>query len=597
MVSEHASRCSAISRALGHSSLAAVLVCIHVSLLAWNARRQSPTIDEPAHLVAGISYWKTGRFDLYAVNPPLVRLVAALPVLGMSPRLDRLDFTARPDDRPEFALGRAFIQHNGERAFSMFTRARLACIPFSVLGAAVCYLWSARLAGRTAGLLSLALWCFFPETLAHGCLITADAPAAATGILAGFLFWRWLHNQNWKSAALSGIACGLAILTKTTSLTLLALWPVLWLAWCARRRPAPSRQWLTALRQLAVSLGIALFVVNAGYLFQGSLTPLGEFDFLSTSFTGNSEASPLIRVPGNRFQQTWLAAVPVPFPAPLVQGLDLQSRDFENYMPLYLGGRWLAGGCWYAYFYIALVKWPLGFWLLLWLRVIGAWKAPRVQDSIVLLAPPACLLALASLVATPGYARYILPALPFLFVWCAQLGAARLNSVVIRLTAWCACAWLIVSSLSIYPHSLAYFNEFAGGPRNGSAHLIDCNIDWGQDLFELARWQELHPDASPFFVAYHGQVNPRLRGIAFRSPRPDTETPEGVPTWAPGYYAISVHILRGGLAFMYDDEGRFLPRQRPELSRFQFEEPVDKVGYSLFVYRMGAGRSERDNSF
>jgi prepilin-type N-terminal cleavage/methylation domain-containing protein len=98
------------------------------------------------------------------------------------------------------------------------------------------------------------------------------------------------------------------------------------------------------LLELLVAMGViavlvALIVVNAGYLFQGSLTPLGEFDFLSKAFTGNPDTSPLIRVPGNRFQQTWLAAVPVPFPGPLVQGLDLQSRDFENSKPLYLGGR------------------------------------------------------------------------------------------------------------------------------------------------------------------------------------------------------------------------------------------------------------------
>ncbi len=28
-------------------------------------------------------------------------------------------------------------------------------------------------------------------------------------------------------------------------------------------------------------------------------------------------------------------------------------------------------------------------------------------------------------------------------------------------------------------HSISYFNELAGGPENGSAHLLDSNIDWG----------------------------------------------------------------------------------------------------------------------
>jgi hypothetical protein len=39
----------------------------------------SPTLDEPAHLVSGISHWRSGDFSLYRVNPPLVRLVATIP--------------------------------------------------------------------------------------------------------------------------------------------------------------------------------------------------------------------------------------------------------------------------------------------------------------------------------------------------------------------------------------------------------------------------------------------------------------------------------------------------------------------------------------
>jgi len=575
-------------------SLVGVLLSGHIALLAWNAQCQSPTIDEPAHLVAGISYWKTGRFDLYSVNPPLVRLVAALPVIGMSPRLDGLDFAARPDVRPEFSLGRQFIEQNGERVFLMFTLARWSCIPFSVLGAVVCYRWTSSLSGRAAGLLALALWCFFPEMLAHGSLITADVPAAATGLLAGFLLWRWLDGWAWPHAAFAGLACGLAILTKTTWLMLLAVLPFLWIASLLLSCESHQRRWQRELAQLSASLVLALAVVNAGYLFQGSVRPLGDYDFLSKTFTGNPESSAVNRVSGNRFRPTWLAAVPVPVPAPLVQGLDLQMLDFENYMPVYLGGRFHSGGCWYAYLYIALVKWPIGFWLLLLLRVGDGGNVFRIEDSTALLVPAASLLAMACIAGTPGYSRYIVPALPFLFVWCAQLFHARSTPFVRRLPVWIASGWLIVSSLSVYPHSLGYFNEFAGGPQNGSAHLIDCNIDWGQDLFELKRWQESHPEASPLFVAYHGQVNPRQCGISFRSPHSSGDAASGSVRWEPGYYAISVQILRGGLAYMYDDQGRFWDRQQPDIARrFLVEKPVDQVGYSISIYRISETGSRR----
>jgi len=45
--------------------------------------------------------------------------------------------------------------------------------------------------------------------------------------------------------------------------------------------------------------------------------------------------------------------------------------------------------------------------------------------------------------------------------------------------------WSVFSTISIYPHQLAYFNEVAGGPENGHKHLLGSNLDWGQDCFLL----------------------------------------------------------------------------------------------------------------
>ena len=56
------------------------LLVLHAGLLAWIDTRNSPNPDETAHLAAGIAIWQSGRFDLYPVNPPLVRALAALPV-------------------------------------------------------------------------------------------------------------------------------------------------------------------------------------------------------------------------------------------------------------------------------------------------------------------------------------------------------------------------------------------------------------------------------------------------------------------------------------------------------------------------------------
>ena len=61
------------------------LLGAHAFLLGWVAAKPSPTLDEPAHLAAGLYVWKYGRFDLYRVNPPLVKVIAALPVTFADP--------------------------------------------------------------------------------------------------------------------------------------------------------------------------------------------------------------------------------------------------------------------------------------------------------------------------------------------------------------------------------------------------------------------------------------------------------------------------------------------------------------------------------
>ena len=72
--------------------------------------------------------------------------------------------------------------------------------------------------------------------------------------------------------------------------------------------------------------------------------------------------------------------------------------------------------------------------------------------------------------------------------------------------------WAVASSMLIYPHSLSYFNETAGGPENGHAHLLDSNIDWGQDLLYLKDWLDKHPEAYPLGSAYFNTVDPGTVG-------------------------------------------------------------------------------------
>ena len=155
-----------LSRRNGGNALVAALLALHAAMLAWGAWRQSPTIDEFVYLPAGVSHWQLGDFGLCKVSPPLVRLVAALPVLLCQPVTDWTVYPTQepsPTFRADFPAGRRFLEANGSRVLRYFSLGRCACIPFSLLGAWLCCSFATELFGRAAGILAMADLVLFAE--------------------------------------------------------------------------------------------------------------------------------------------------------------------------------------------------------------------------------------------------------------------------------------------------------------------------------------------------------------------------------------------------------------------------------------------------
>ena len=366
--------------------------------LAYSGYIHSPTVDEPAHLVAGLTHWKFHRFDLYSVNPPLVRLIAALPVVAAGYREDWSAFESGLGARPEFALGHDFVKANGERSLFLFMIARWACIPFSWLGALFCFLWARDLYGRPAAVLACAIWSFEPNILAHAALIAPDVHAAAIGVAACYLYWRWLKRPTWWRTALAGLAIGAAELAKSTFILLLPLLPALWLIIrLTQRRSKSIRDLANEAGMVSVWLLIGVYVLNMGYAFEGSCRPLRDFQFVSRLLatagpSSNGEAKETPHSPHNSFASSWLGRLPVPLPRQYLLGIDLQQGDFEDYgRPSYLRGQWQDRGWWYYYLYALAIKSQLGLWGLAIVRAGTrfSWtKSCRLEGRIVLARDP-----------------------------------------------------------------------------------------------------------------------------------------------------------------------------------------------------------------
>lgn len=534
---------------------------------------QSFTHDEVGHLAAGICHVKTGAFDLYCVNPPLVRTAAATAVVLLYPHLDVDAYEDYPGARLEFLVGKQFIRKYGVSSYRYLIIARWACIPFSIAGALVCACWASHLYGSRAGLLAAALWCTCPNIIGHGQLMTPDVAAAALTVLAAYTFWRWLQEPLPSRCVVAGVCLGLALLAKTTCAILLGVFPALLLAY----RTPTGTTWKDRV-QCALILVISVIVLNVGYGWEGFGRRLGTYRFVSELPTGQRPPAGEIVADGNRFTNTWLEGLPIPLPRNYLRGIDVQKLHVEREEWSYMLGEWRQGG-WYVYYlYALLVKTPLGTLALCVIAIIQRLVASRQVGADEL-----CLLILAGVFAAivssqtgvNRHLRYLFPAFPFVFVWISRVATwkhQRYGQLVRAVVVACITC-TVVSSAWCLPHSLSYFNEAAGGPLKGPYHLAGSNTDWGQDLLFLCGWMRRHPEARPLFLVWSvASVDPIDLGVQLRPSHSipgegDDDSADASPAWL----AISTNALFGR-----SGEYRYLLR-RP---------PTDYAGYSVWIYQL-----------
>jgi len=640
------------------------LLTIHAGLAVHSLLQENATVDEVLHLPAGVSYWQTGTFKLYHHNPPLVKLVAALPVVaaGLDPQSAELYTMKAWENEAHINFGLYFALKNRTRFFEIFDRARLAMPLFSVIGGLVVFAWSSRLYGTGGGLLSLGLWCLCPNILAHGRLITSDSAAAAIGAWATYLFWRYQNQPTWNRAVLAGLVLGLAQLTKFSLILLYGLWPAL-----AFLKLVSEKRWAAWPKRLAIGFGqglaivaFSVLVIDLGYAFEGVGTPLGKFEFASRSLTvpvppgmarptsPNFLLAQAWQSRVNRFRGTVLGMIPSPLPRHYLLGFDEQKLETEGGpaedlnpnlpqddakrggYPVYLNGELRRGGWWYYYLATLVYKVPEGTWFLVVLSGVVLVFSKRSRsswtDELTLLAVPVSVLAAMSFLTVICLGlRYILPIFPYVFIATGKvvpwaIGMAGPGKWPARGLVLASILATLTATASIHPSYLAYFNWTSGGPDRGAEHLIDSNLDWGQDLVTLDRWLRKNHPGERVGLAYFGQVNPTLlassgRGFDWFLPPPLPGMLEPMPGIEPGYvagpaprltpgvYAVSASIVKGLPWRFYDHSTLknsligWMPswndRVGGAFGYFQKLRPVARVGHSIYVYEVSATDCQR----
>ncbi len=195
----------------------AVVVALMVVLtceLLFSVRHLSQTWDEGAHLYAGYQHWRARDFGVNPEHPPLVKLVAAAPLLGMHLR--------QPHPPPSFFLMEEYFGGGqllyGNDADALLARARAAASIFTLGLALLVFAAGYEMFGPAAGLLALAFFTFEPTLLAHGALVTTDMGVTCGIFAAVYTFYRYMKQPSGGRLLICGLAMGLALSTKLSGI-------------------------------------------------------------------------------------------------------------------------------------------------------------------------------------------------------------------------------------------------------------------------------------------------------------------------------------------------------------------------------------------
>ena len=489
---------------------------------------QSASYDETPYLGIGKYLLKTHRWDVPGsiLHPPLAFYLPSLPLLFVDtnesvwryPDAHRdLTFLGSQD------LGRgqallSSIENSDDRLLIM---SRLMVALTGVLLGYVVYRFASELYGEKAGALAMGLYTFCPNMIAFSGFIVPDVVLTLFYFLSVFWLWKAIRTGGPRHHVIAGFSLGLALLSKFTALILLPVEAIL-IALSFRRDR------VSGLKLVPIVFLVASAVFLSGYFFDIS---------------------------------------------PYLKGIEFQRTHAEQGHGAFLMGQYSTHGWWYYYLVTFLIKTPLPTLLLLsaaiYVYARDVKRGDRNMAVLFLALPAAAVFGFFSLGDMDIGLRYILPVYPFIYASIGRL--TRAASCTMRYFIYAMVLWQAGAAAFVAPHYISYFNEAIGGPANGYKYLVDCNLDWGQDLKSLKRYMDRNKIDS-INLSYFGTDLPERYGIRyvnlhdFPLDNPKAEIP-------PGLIAISVTDLQG---IYFNDKTAF--------SWLKAYTPVGRVGYSMLIY-------------
>ncbi|HLM98159.1 MAG TPA: glycosyltransferase family 39 protein [Bryobacteraceae bacterium] len=481
--------------------VAAVALLLLMFVLAGGAAlRESVTIDEVAHIGAGLSYVQKLDLRFNDEHPPLTKVLAGLP---LAMRGTRADYSSN-----QWTIGRSFFPaYMGQWVFGDWVLgrwnnpqntlmwARLPMLLLTLLLGWVLFVLGRRLGGDWGGLLCLAAYTSMPAFLAFGPLVLTDVAIALFAVLTLWTLgdlWRNPDRRNtrWFALALAG-----ALLSKFSSgivfIAMLAfVLSTRW--WALADQPAdkPSRRVWRKLRWRALRKGtwLAAVVVYVVYFVFSWNQPVDI-----PGFAGHGL---LIALAGRLLMPPWL----------FLRGLGWVLLTAVR--PSFILGHQYPHGVWFYFPVLLVLKSLPGFLgllvLTLALSLWHRWKSRALAVIPAELATHWRAIWVSLLVFTgicligPMDISIRHFSVPLVLLTLLMAPLPRLIEKSARRLEWTAAvvatvlvASCLVTAVRLYPYYFPYVSPFGMG-RPLYWLMSDSNVDWNQALPEVEQFAEQH---------------------------------------------------------------------------------------------------------
>ena len=462
--------------------------------------RLSITSDEIDHLHAAYRYWQCNDFGWNPEHPPLVKIVAGLPLQVMRVNDPIQHACGLADDKAsDFIIGHQFVFANSE---AMLTAARFAVSLFAILLLLAVWFFARKMFGLPVAIICGVLLAFEPNLLAHGALVTTDVAAALGILLAVYALYCYELQPNFSRLLGLGLAIGFALGAKHSTVLLAVILPALMVgdALLTARREL-TRRLLRRAGAFVAAGAIAMAVLWASYGFRYAARPGGA-----------TVASPpkLVLVHGalaTKFVpqlERWRVA-----PEAYLVGLQDVLCESEVGRPAFILGKLYKEGQWFYFPVAAMIKFTLPLLLMVLLSALSwrFWRS-RLRELLYLLLPIVIYFSFSMTSKLNMGVRHLLPVLPLLTIFAAagvwnvarQKRWAMVTLVVLL-------SWNAISSLHAFPNYLSYSNELWGGPGETYRYLANSDDDWGQaQKMARAYVEQVHP-AHCYFLRTYNNLN------------------------------------------------------------------------------------------